>query len=254
MRQVLAALAVMFAAAAAPSGASAGSASVALTGVVIELTPLSEGGGTWSYVPDHVDWAAAPSATGALVQDPPSSQWTSGWFGENQSASATAEGASASATLQYGSTWIGDAASLTASAAAGAGQSASAYAQLYQGNILVSALTHVRLVATLDTLTAQADGGSANAVASLMLWDDAGFFAQASAEWRESADFSLHYDGPNQLVLEWDNTSTVDGRWLGVAIAGGADVLGAVSSVPEPGAFALMALGLAVVGWQRRRT
>ena len=222
-------------------------ANAAITNVkvqVIDLTP-DDGIWPWVWVVNNVDWA--PTASSTMVQIPAGFQQQDGWLGTSLGAALASGGASASASTgasDFSGTGGGSA---SASAQAEAGTASWSVAQLFDGEFFAGAGTQVVVTADVHGLAANAQGGSAMALASLGISavDGSGF--DSSQAWVFDSPYFVDASMPSTLTVRWDNfsDSAATGRLL-------VDVSAQAISVPEPAPAAMLAVA-ALLGLATRR-
>ena len=211
--------------------------------------------GSWVYVPLDVDWVAPSAGTMAALLNPSFADAAVGWHGRALGSTAT-DGAH-SAQAQLSAKTNGEMNGVTASAKVdvAGGQAGWAFANIFDGQILVGAGGTVTVSFTLDSL--KASGNQAQANASIMFCSTD--FVTDTCEPANYAEgfvdaSSPAYSGPSVLTASWANPSASINTWakMRIGLTASAD---SVSAVPEPATTAFWMLGLATLGIsaQRRR-
>jgi MYXO-CTERM domain-containing protein len=214
---------------------------------VVDLTP-DDGVWPWVWVVNNVDWA--PTASSTMVQIPSGFQESDGWLGTSLTAALAAYGASAFASTGASDFSSAQGGSASASAQAQGGASAWSVAQLFVGQFIAGAGTEVVVTADVQTLAANADGGSAMALASLGISSADGSSFDSSQAWIFDSPSFSDASTPSTLTARWDNFS--DSSATGQLLV---NVSAQALSVPEPSTsemFGLAAL-LGAAAWCRRR-
>ena len=235
--------------------AQAATASASVSNVrveVVDLTP-NDGNWPWAWVVNNVDWVARTSSASAQIPDPLTSQEQLGWLGDTLSAQALFGGTQATAAiasvadLGSGGNTMG-----SATAAARDGLSAWAIAQIFSGRVMAGPGTRLVVTAQLDGIWVNADGGSAQATASLGIADANGGGFDSGQAWAfDSPDFS-QTNAPTTLSVHWDNPGA-DAAWGQLWVTVSAQAIAATAPVPEPTSALLLGLGLATLAARRRR-
>lgn len=265
--RISAAAAVLAAAACIPH-AQAATAQVAISDVTVTISSLDERPwetGNWPWIAQNTGpgWPASAESTvvEADITDAAVHQQASGWLGTNRavtasaakgSAEGSAEG-SAHAGVSFAGADLFSPGAAWSFASAVNGESASAVARLWDAAFMVGARTQIVVNFKLDSLSAQGDGGTASALASLAMWSGefGSDLVSAEAQVIASPDYAVSYDGPWNLSVTWRNSS-VNMAVAQVALLTSAQVLSA-TPVPEPAPAWLLLAGLAgVAGWRKR--
>lgn len=234
---------------AAPA-AQATTASASLSNVRVELVDLmpDDGNYPWVWVVNNVDWVARTSSVSAQIPDAAMGQESLGWLGDTLSAQALFGGTQAHAAIS--STGDLSNASGSASATAADGLSAWAISQIFSGRVMAGAGTRIVVTAQLDGISAVANGGLAQATASLGIANDTGGAFDSSQAWAfDSPDFS-QTEATAMLRVQWDNSSA-DAAWGQLWVNVSAQAM-AAAPVPEPASALLLGLGLAALAARRR--
>jgi PEP-CTERM motif len=235
---------------AAPA-AQAATASASLSNVRVQLVDLTpdDGNFPWVWVVNNVDWVARTSSVSAQIPDAAVGQESLGWLGGTLSAQTLFGGTQAHAAISSAGD-LSDA-SGSASATAADGLSAWAISQIFSGRVMAGAGTRVVVTAQLDGISAWANGGLAQATASLGLANETGGAFDSSQAWAfDSPDFQ-QTDAPTMLSVHWDNASA-DAAWGQLWITLSAQAIAATAPVPEPASALLLGLGLAALAARRR--
>jgi MYXO-CTERM domain-containing protein len=223
-------------------------ANAAITNVkvqVVDLTP-DDGIWPWVWVVNNVDWA--PTASSTMVQIPSGFQQQVGWLGTSLAAALAASGASASASTGAGDFSGTGGGSASASAQAEGGAASWSVAQLFDGEFFAGAGTEVVVTADVQVLSANAQGGSAMALASLGISAVDGSAFDNTQAWIFDSPYFADASTPSTLTVRWDNfsDSTATGRLL-------VDVSAQAMSVPEPAPAAMLAVAVLLGLATRRR-
>lgn len=258
--RISAAAAVLAWAACLPS-AQAATAQVAISNVTVTISALDPEPwvtGNWPWIVQNTGpgWPATAESTvvEADIADAALHQAASGWLGTSRSVAASAAMGSANAGVSFAGADLYSPGAAWSFASAVEGESASAVARLWDAAFMVGARTQIVVNFKLDSLSAQGDGGTASALASLAMWsgDFGGDLVSAEAQVIASPDYSVSYDGPWNLSVTWRNSST-SMAVAQVALLTSAQVLSVATPVPEPASAWLLLAGLmGVAGWRRR--
>lgn len=219
---------------------------------------LSASGGEWWYwLPSNETWLTETSSTGAALVNPALSAATPlTWHGNSLDSTVTDGGwfASASITPTTQGDLIGTSAS--AKVVANDGQSGWAFANIFDGYVMVGGGATFTVSAILNTINASGSMSQANATIELCSTD----FTTDVCEFDNYAEAFVDatsgaYTGPSTLAASWTNSGAT--TWvkmrLGLSASANSDV--AIANVPEPSALALFLVGLfgVVVAGRRRR-
>lgn len=228
--------------------ATAGIAEIRLSNITLSVS----GGEWWYWLPGNVDWLPPTAGTSAGLLNPDFADGTTAWHGNALGASVSDGGSFATATLTGTTSVDFNGASASAQVVASDGQLGWAFANVFDGQIMVGGNATVTLSATIDAISASGTTAQANAFIEFCSTDfvtdicDVANYAEAFVDASSGS-----YIGPSVLTASWTNPGETN--WakmrIGVTASAESDVL----MVPEPGTWALMLTGLAGIGALRRR-
>jgi MYXO-CTERM domain-containing protein len=249
-------------AAPAAHAADAATAQASISNVTVSLVALDAEPwvtGAWPWIVQNTakNWPAVAESTSvsADLADTAQHDESAGWIGTSRNVAITSTNASAGASVTFSGSDLFSAGAASSFASASGGNFAGSTARLWDAAFMVGGRTRVVVTMTVDGLSAIGNGGTAMALASLGLWGpglDTGF-VNAQAQVIDSPDFSVTYDGPYTLSVNWDNPSK-DMVVANISLLTSAQALSAVAApVPEPASAALWLAGLVAVAAVARR-
>lgn len=232
--------------------ATAGSAEVTIS----NLTLAPSGGEGWYWLPGldgnglWPTWVAPSAATMTGLVSPELGDTQSGWQGQTLN-SLTSDGLSQAHAQIIGSTIDNlNAVAASASVTATGGQSAWAFAQVFDGQILVGGNTTVTITARLDSILATGTMSQANAYIQFCSTDFTTDTCSPANYVEAFVDASsAGYSGPTLLTASWTNPGATNWAKLHIGLTASAD---SVAAVPEPATAALWLTGLAGLCVRRR--
>lgn len=231
--------------------------SASLAEVNISNISLSASGGEWWYwLPSDVTWLSETSSTAAALENPALSAVTPlTWHGNPLDSTVTDASGFASASITP--TTSGDLNGVSASAkvVANDGQSGWAFANIFDGYVMVGGGATFTVNAILNNISASGSMSQANATIELCSTD----FTTDVCEFDNYAEAFIDatsgaYTGPSTLAASWTNPGAT--AWikmhLGLTVSANSDAV--MANVPEPSGLALTLLGmLGLVVVSRRR-
>lgn len=249
-------LTVPIAQAADAATAQASISNVKVTLVALDAEPWITGAWPWIVQNTKADWPAVAESTRVTADLVDTAQHgeSNGWIGTNRDVSLGSANASAGASVSFSGADLFSASAASSFASASGGDVAWSTARLWDAAFMVGGRTRVVVTMTVDGLSAVGNGGTAMALATVGLWGgglDTGY-VNAQAQVIDSPDFSVTYDGPYTLSVNWDNPSA-DMVVANISLITSAQAIAAVSPVPEPASALLLGLGLATLAVRRRR-
>ncbi len=218
---------------------------------------LSASGGEWWYwLPSNETWLPKTSSTGAALENPALSASTPlTWHGNPLDSTVAGGGWFASASITPTTPGDLNGTSASTKVSVGDGQSGWAFANIFDGYLMIGGGVTFTVNAILNSISASGSMSQANASIELCGTDfttdvcDFQHYAEAFVDATSGA-----YTGPSTLAVSWTNpgaTTWVKLR-LGLSASANSDV--AVAEVPEPGALSLALLGvLGLIATRRRR-
>jgi hypothetical protein len=219
---------------------------------ISKLTLSVSGGEWWYWLPGNVDWLAQTAGTSVQLQSPSFDDSASAWHGTAIASSVADGGSFAQATLT-GAT-AGDFNGVTASAKVFAdnGQSGWAFANIFNGQIMVGGNATITVSATIDNIGASGSVAQANAFIELCSTDFVTDVCDAANYTEAFVDASSgNYSGPSILTASWTNPGAT--TWAKMHIGLTASAESVATPVPEPSSAALLLAGLACGGALMRR-
>lgn len=238
--------------------AEASISNVKVTLVALDAEPWITGAWPWIVQNTAQGWPAVAESTGVTADLAGSAQHgeSNGWIGTNRNVALGSADGSASASVSFSGADLFSAGAASSFASASNGDAAWSSARLWDAAFMVGGRTRVVVTMTVDGLSAVGNGGTAMALATVGLWGaglDTGF-VNAQAQVIDSPDFSVTYDGPYTLSVNWDNASR-DMVVANISLLTSAQAIAAVppAPVPEPASALLLGLGLATLAARRRR-
>lgn len=228
--------------------ASAGSAEVRLSNFTLSVT----GGEWWYWLPANVDWLTPTSGASSALLGPIVTDGTTGWHGHALGASAFDGASFATATLGAATSADFNGVSATAAVVANNGQMGWAFANVFDGQILVGGHATITVSATIDTIHASGTTAQAGAYFELCSTDfvtDTCDFANYAEAFVDASSGS--YSGPSIISASWTNPGET--AWAKMHIGLTAAAESHVTAVPEPGTWALVLTGLVGIGALRSR-
>ncbi|NRF71708.1 PEP-CTERM sorting domain-containing protein [Aquincola sp. S2] len=229
--------------------AAAGIAKVGVSNLALSVN----GGEGWYWLPHDQNWLQPTSSTAAALENPSLADSASGWHGAPYD--ATVIDASSFAKANIGAATGGnllDGVAASAETAADAGHTGWAFAQVFDGYIMVGGNATITLSTTLTELFADGDIAQANAYIELCSTD----FTTDICEPLNYAEAFVDatsgpYAGPMTLSASWTNPGATGWARMRIGLAASAET-DAPNTVPEPGSFAMLLTGLGMVGLMRR--
>lgn len=229
------------------------SAGVARVGVS-DLSLSVNGGEGWYWLPHDQGWLQPTAAAAAALENPSAADGANGWHGAAYDAAVV--DASSFALAGIGAATGGnllDGVGASASVSADAGRSGWAFAQLFDGYIMVGGNATITLSTTLTELFADGDTAQANATIELCSTD----FSTDICEPLNYAEAFVDatsgpYDGPMTLSASWTNPGATGWARLRIGLSASAES-DALNAVPEPSSIAMLLTGLAMLGLTRRQ-
>lgn len=219
---------------------------------VSDLTLSVSGGEGWYWLPLEVDWVAptAGAMTGLIFPNLDDS--VAGWHGQALDSSVNDGTSLAHAQLTTRTSSDMNGVTAMASVNANGGQSGWAFANVFDGQILVGGNATITVSAKLDSIDATGSMAQANAYIELCSTDFTTDvcsplnFAEAFVD-----AFTPTYSGPSILTASWTNPGAT--AWAKMHIGLTASAESVATALPEPASLALCAVGLAGIGFCRRR-
>lgn len=229
-------------------------ASAGIARVGISDLSLSVSGGEWWYwLPHDQAWLAPTAATAAALENPSMADGATGWHGAAYD--VTVVDASSFAKAGIGAATGGnllDGVSASAQVSADAGHSGWAFAQVFDGYIMVGGNATITLSTTLTELFAEGDVAQANATIELCSTD---FTTDVCEPLNYAEAFvdatSGPYGGPATLSASWTNPGATGWARLRIGLSASAES-DQPNAVPEPASLAMLMTGLAMLGLSRR--
>jgi hypothetical protein len=228
--------------------ASAGSAEVRITNLTLSVS----GGEWWYWLPANVDWLAPTSGASSALLSPAAADGTTGWHGNALGASVFDGSSFATATLGAATSGGINGVSAAAAVAASNGQTGWAFANVFDGQIMVGGHATITLSATIDTINASGATAQAGAYFELCSTD----FVTETCDFANYAEAFVDgssgpYSGPSIISASWTNAGETG--WARMHIGLTASAESDATPVPEPGTWALVLTGLVGIGAARRR-
>ncbi|CAM4172594.1 PEP-CTERM sorting domain-containing protein [Roseateles saccharophilus] len=219
---------------------------------ISNLTLSASGGAGWYWLPKGATWLSptAGAATGLIA--PSFDDSVAGWHGDALASSVTDGTSVAQAQLTSETSGGLNGVTAQASVATTGGQSGWAFAQVFDGQIMVGSNTTITLSETIDNIFASGPTTQANAYIELCTTDFTTDicsplnFAEAFVDGNSPA-----YSGPNVLTASWTNPGSTTWAKMHIGLTASADSL--ANTIPEPASIALVVTGLAGIGFSRRR-
>jgi len=219
---------------------------------VSNLTLSVSGGEWWYWLPSNVSWVSPTAGASTALLSPNFDDSVAGWHG-NALASSVTDGSSLAQAQLTGKT-SGDVNGVSAMATvqANGGQSGWAFANLFDGQILVGGNATITVSETIDSILAMGSMSQANAYIELCSTDfttdtcDASNYAEAFVDGSSPA-----YSGPTVLTASWTNPGPATWAKMHIGLTASAD--SSANSVPEPASIALVLTGFAGMGFIGRR-
>ena len=228
--------------------ASAGSAEVRVSNLTLSVT----GGEWWYWLPANVDWLTPTSGASSALLGPIVTEGTTGWHGNALGASVFDGASFATATLGAATSADFNGVSATAAVVANNGQMGWAFANVFDGQIMVGGHATITVSATIDTINASGTTAQAGAYFELCSTDfvtDTCDFANYAEAFVDAGSGS--YSGPSIISASWTNPGET--TWAKMRIGLTAAAESNVTAVPEPGTWALVLTGLVGIGALRSR-
>ena len=228
---------------------TAGTAEIHVSNITVSVS----GGEWWYWLPGNVDWLSPSAGTSAGLLNPSFSDGTIAWHGSTIGASVADGTSLAAAALQAPMPGEFNGVSASAQVVANDGQSGWAFANIFDGQIMVGGNATITLSATIDVINAS--GSMAQAMASIELCSTD--FTPDVCEAANSAEafvdgLSGSYSGPVLLTASWTNPGATTWAKMRFGLTASAES-DAVTVVPEPATWALALTGLAGLAARRLR-
>lgn len=229
---------------------------------ITNLAFTASGGEGWAWAPgldgngQWPTWVAPASGAMSGLNAPSFMDSMSGWQGQTLSASV-ADGASLAQASVLGQQVDNlNGVSASASVTASNGQSGWAFANVFDGQVLVGGNATITVNALISSLHVSGTMAQANAYIQICTTDfvtdtcDPEHYAEAFVD-----ASSPNYSGPSMLTTNWTNPGATGWVKMRIGLTASADSL-AAAPVPEPATWALWLSGLAGAGLfaRRRRT
>jgi hypothetical protein len=227
--------------------ATAASAEVQLSNFTISVS----GGEWWYWLPVNESWLAPTAGTSAALLNPAVSDGSIAWHGNALSTSVADGDSFATATLGAATSWDLNGISASAQVVANGGQAGWAFANVFDGQIMVGGHATITISATVSSISASGASSQANAYIELCSTDfttdtcDFANYAEAFVDGSSGA-----YSGPSIITASWTNPGETTWAKMHIGATASAD---SVTAVPEPGTWGLMLAGLAGIGVLRSR-
>jgi hypothetical protein len=224
-----------------------------LAEVRISDLKLSVSSGEWWYwLPTEVNWLSPTAGTDANLTSPGLSDSATGWHGKALSSSVVDGTSLAQSAMTAKKSGDLNGVTAVASVTANDGQSGWASTKVFDGQIMVGGNATITVSANLDSIKASGSMAQANAYIELCSTDFQTDVCSPLNYTEAFVDaFSPAYTGPSVLTTSWTNPGAT--TWAKMHIYLTASAESVANSVPEPATFALCAIGLAGVGFSRRR-
>jgi hypothetical protein len=232
-------------------------ASADLAFVTISDLKLSVSGGEWWYwLPSNVNWLPPTAATSAAMLNPGMSDGATGWHG-NTLSSAVQDGTSgAKADISALNANNLNGVTASASVTANDGQEGWAFANVFDGQIMVGGNATISVSFNLDNIQASGTMAQANAYIDICSTDFVNDVCDPVNAVEAFVDAnSPAYSGSTLLTASWTNPGATTWAKMHIGLTASAASVAPVNTpVPEPTSAALcMAAGMGLVGTRARR-
>jgi len=226
--------------------ASAGSAEIQVGNFTLSVS----GGEWWYWLPTNVDWLTPTAGASSALLSPGVTDGSTGWHGNALDASVSDGGSFATATLGAATSADFNGVSATAHVVANDGQMGWAFANVFDGQIMVGGHATITVSETINTINASGTSAQANAYIELCSTDfvtDTCDFANYAEAFVDAS--SGNYSGPSIISASWTNPGETTWARMHIGLTAAAE--SDVTAVPEPGTWALMLAGLVGIGTLR---
>jgi hypothetical protein len=201
-----------------------------------------------------VDWLPQTAGTSVQLQNPSFSDSVSAWHGSAIASSVTDGGSMAQAVLSGATAGDFNGVSASAKVVADNGQSGWAFANIFNGQIMVGGNATITLSATIDNISASGSTAQANAFIELCSTDFVTDVCDATNYTEAFVDASSgSYSGPSILTTSWTNPGATTWAKMHIGLTASAESVVPPAPVPEPSSAALLVAGLACGGALMRR-
>lgn len=219
---------------------------------ISNLTLSVSGGEWWYWLPTEVGWVSPTSGAATGLVSPAFDDSAVGWHGNAFSSSVQDGGSIAHAQLTAKTSGDMNGVTALASVTATGGQSGWAFANVFDGQIMVGGNATITVTARLDSILATGSMAQANAYIQLCSTDfttdtcDPANYVEAFVD-----ASSPTYGGPALLTASWTNPGATTWAKMHIGLTASADSI--TASVPEPASVMLWLAGLTGMGLYRRR-